>query len=138
VNEETGDRVSDFLAFSRRDWVDPADGARGTLNFRAMQFECNARLSTDPAEAAAALARLLAAYEPAASYTPIEDGAFYGPRLRRLAAVKLTVLRAQAKFKTGPFGTAELKQRVASKLRERGKPGDTRAADVIESYLRRS
>jgi transcriptional regulator len=127
--------VSDFLAFSRHDWVDPEDGGRATLNFRAIQFECNAVLSTEPADVAAALARLLAAYEPGASYTPMEDGPFYGPRLRRLAAITLTVVRMQAKFKTGPFGPIELKQQVAAKLRERGEPNDARAADVIESYL---
>jgi hypothetical protein len=101
-----------------------------------VQFECLAELSTDPEAVAGALARLLASYEPGASYTPIQDGVFYGPRLRRLAAVKLTVLRTQAKFKTGPFGEAEVKQRVADSLRERAEPGDARAADVIESYLR--
>ena len=73
--------------------VDPALADRfvkgqryGTLNFRAVQFECAAELSTDPSEVAAALARLLVTYEPDASYTPIQDGAFYGPRLRRLSA----------------------------------------------------
>jgi transcriptional regulator len=128
--------VSDFLAFSRHDWVDPEDAGRATLNFQAVQFECTAALSTDPADVAAALARLLAAYEPGASYTALADGRFYGPRLRRLAAITLTVVRMQAKFKTGPAGPAELRQRVAGKLRERGEPNDARAAEVIESYLR--
>jgi transcriptional regulator len=128
--------VSDFLAFSRHDWVDPVDAGRATLNFQAVQFECTAVLSTEPADVAWALARLLAAYEPGASYTPLEDGPFYGSRLRRLAAVTLTVVRMQAKFKTGPAGSDELKQHVAAKLRERGGPNDNRAAEVIESYLR--
>jgi predicted FMN-binding regulatory protein PaiB len=127
--------VSDFLAASRHDWVDPVDAGRATLNFLAVQFECTATLSTDPADVAAALSRLLAAYEPGASYTPIEDGRFYGGRLRRLAAVHLTVVRAQAKFKAGPAGPPELRRHVAAKLRERDEPNDARAADVIESYL---
>ena len=130
--------VSDFLAFSRHDWVDPADAGRATLNFQAVQFECTAVLSTDPADVAGALARLLAAYEPGATYTPLVDGNFYGERLRRLAAVTLTVVRMQAKFKTGPFGPPELKQQIADRLRERGNPNDARAADVIESFLRTS
>jgi transcriptional regulator len=127
--------VSDFLAFSRHDWVDPVDAGRATLNFQAVQFECTALLSTDPADVAGALARLLAAYEPGARYTPLEDGSFYGARLRRLAAVTLTVVRMQAKFKTGPFGPPDLKQHVAAKLRERGEPNDARAAEVIESSV---
>ena len=127
--------VSDFLAASRHDWVDPLDAGRATLNFRAIQFECTVALSTEPADVAAALARLLAAYEPGAEYTPIADGDFYGERLRRLAAVRLTVVRTQAKFKVGPAGPPDLKRHVAAKLRERGEPNDARAADVIEAYL---
>ena len=128
--------VSDFLAFSRHDWVDPVDGGRATLNFRAVAYECLAAVSTDPAVVAGALARLLQAYEPGAGYTPLADGDFYGPRLRRLAAMELQVLRSQAKFKVGPAGPTELKQRVADRLRERALPGDARAADVIERDLR--
>src|SRR5439155_9251623 len=79
--------VSDFLAFSRHDWVNPVDGGRATLNFRAVIFECRASVSTEPADVAAALSRLLEAYEPGASYTRMRDGEFYGPRLRRLAAL---------------------------------------------------
>jgi len=51
--------VSDFLAFSRHDWVDPVDGGRATLNFRAVLFECRASLPTRPEDVAAALGRLL-------------------------------------------------------------------------------
>lgn len=127
--------VSDFLAFTPHDWVDPQNGSNGTLNFRAVLFECTAQLSTDPAQVAGALARLLAAYEPGASYIPIEDGDYYGSRLRRLATVRLTVHRSQAKFKVAPAGPPELKRRIAAHLRERGEPNDARAADVIESYL---
>ena len=127
--------VSDFLAFSRHDWVDPVDGGRATLNFRAVQFECDAVVSTEPDAVAGALARLLAAYEPDAEYRPIRADEFYGPRIARLATARLVVVRTQAKFKVGPAGPPELKRRIAERLRERGEPNDARAADVIESYL---
>jgi predicted FMN-binding regulatory protein PaiB len=128
--------VSDFLAWSPHSWVDERDAGRATLHFRAVAFECDVeRLSTDPADVAAALSRLLNAYEPRATYEPMEMGDFYGPRLRRLATMRLHVVRTHVKFKTGPAGTADTKRRVAGKLRERAQPGDIRAADVIESYL---
>ena len=127
--------VADFLAFSRHDWVDPVDGGRATLNFRAVQFECVAVVSTDPDAVAGALARLLAAYEPDADYRPVRADEFYGPRIARLATARLTVVRTQAKFKVGPAGPPELKRRVANQIRARGEPTDARAADVIESYL---
>src|SRR5215211_2903304 len=34
--------VSDFLPFSPHHWVDPVDGGRATLHFRAVVFECEA------------------------------------------------------------------------------------------------
>ncbi len=127
--------VSDFLAASRHEWVDPADAARATLNFRAVSFACEATTSTDPNDVAAALARLLAAYEPGAAYEPIVDGDFYGPRIRRLATMRLRILETDAKFKVGPAAPVEVKRQVVAGLRARGEAGDGRAADVIEATL---
>ena len=128
--------VSDFLAWSPHNWVDERDAGRATLHFRAVAFECEAeRVSTDPDDVAGALQRLLRSYEPDASYEPIQVGEFYGARLRRLATMRLRIVRSHIKFKTGPAGTAVTKQEVADRLRERGRAGDARAADVIEASL---
>jgi transcriptional regulator len=128
--------VSDFLAWSPHSWVDEKDAGRATLHFRAVSFECDVeRTSTDPEDVAGALRRLLAKYEPEASYEPMQMGDFYGPRLRRLATMRLRIVRRHIKFKTGPAGSAETKLRVARRLRERDEPGDLRAADVIEAGL---
>jgi predicted FMN-binding regulatory protein PaiB len=128
--------VSDFLAWSPHSWVDEKDAGRATLHFRAVAFECDVeRVSIDPNDVAGALSRLLNAYEPGASYEPVKMGDFYGARLRRLATMRLRVVRSHIKFKTGPAGTGETKRKVAGRLRERAKPGDIRAAEVIEAYL---
>ena len=128
--------VSDFLAWQPHNWVDERDAGRATLHFRAVAFECMAeRVSTDPKDVAGALQRLLLAYEPDASYEPIEVGDFYGARLQRLATMRLRIVRRHIKFKTGPAGTSATKQKVADRLRERDKAGDARAADLIEAYL---
>jgi hypothetical protein len=71
-------------------------------------------------------------YDGPGAYQPIEDGSFYGPRLARLATVRLRILATDAKFKVGPAGNARLKLEVAHRLRERRAPGDERAANVIE------
>ena len=62
-------------------------------------------------------------------------GEFYGARLRRLATMRLRIVRRHVKFKTGPAGAAQTKLKVANRLRERGQPGDVRAADVIETSI---
>jgi hypothetical protein len=129
--------VSDFLAWSPHSWVDERDAGRATLHFRAVAYECDVeKVSTDPEDVAGALSRLLAAYEPGAAYEPVANGDFYGARLRRLATIRLRVVRSHIKFKTGPAGTRDTKQRIADRLRDRGERGDVRAAEIIESYLR--
>lgn len=128
--------VSDFLAFSPHDWVNADDAGRATLHFRAVTFECVATVSTEPDDVAAALRKLLAAYEPQAAYRAVADDDFYGARLRRLASLKLRIVHSQAKFKVGPAASDQVKREVARQMRERGEPGDTRAADVTEGSLR--
>jgi predicted FMN-binding regulatory protein PaiB len=128
--------VSDFLAWSPHNWVSEQDAGRATLHFRAVAFECDVeRVSTDPNDVAGALSRLLAAYEPDASYEPMKMGEFYGARLRRRATMQLRIVRRHVKFKTGPAGAAETKLKVADRLRERDQPGDARAADVIAAAV---
>ncbi|HEY8684199.1 MAG TPA: FMN-binding negative transcriptional regulator [Chloroflexota bacterium] len=127
--------VSDFLAFSRHDWVEPLNASRATLNFKAVSYACEATTSTDPRDVAAALKTLLELYEPGAEYEPLRDGDFYGSRLRRLGVVRLRILDTEAKFKVGPAAPAAIKRQVIAGLRGRGEPGDGRAADVIEAAL---
>jgi hypothetical protein len=128
--------VSDYLAWSPHHWVDPRDAGRATLHFRAVAFECDADfVSTDPADVAAALRRLISWYEPGATHEPIEVGEFYGSRLRRLATMRLRIVGRHVKFKTGPAGSAEVKREVAAQLRRSGQPGDLRAANIIEASI---
>lgn len=125
--------ISDFLAFTPHDFVDERDAGRATLHFRAVAYECLASCSTEPTDVAVTLTQLLQAYEPTSDYEPMADGEMYGDRLRRLACLRLTVLRTHAKFKVGPAAPPETRREVARKLRERGQPGDAQAADLIEA-----
>jgi predicted FMN-binding regulatory protein PaiB len=130
--------VSDFLAFTPHHFVDPVDGGKATLHFRAVAYECEAHsVSTDPEAVAGALRRLLAHHESGASYKAMGVNEFYGPRLKMLGTAKLRVVETRAKFKVGPSAEPAVKQGVADKLRARAEPGDARAADVIEEYLKR-
>jgi transcriptional regulator len=129
--------VSDYLGFSPHDWVRADDAGRATLHFRAVTYECDATVSTEPAEVARTLEALVTHHEPGKTWERVADGDFYGPRLRRLAALRLTVVKMQAKFKLGPAGDAALKLDVARHMRERGESNDARAAAEIERWMRR-
>lgn len=128
--------VSDFLAFTPHEWVDPVDGSQATLQFQAALLHGRATLSTDPADVAAALARLIDAYGHGPEYQPVADNELYGPHLRRLAAVRIAIESRQAKFKVAK-GTIDERRGIARRLRERGMPNDARAADVIDELAPR-
>jgi hypothetical protein len=129
--------VSDFLAFTPHHFVHPVDAGMATLHFRAVAFECEAGfISTEPADVAGALSRLLAHHEPGADYVTPAVNERYGPRLAMLGTARLSIVNVQSKFKVG-LGDPAVRQAVADRLRERSEPGDERAADVIEEYLRR-
>jgi transcriptional regulator len=129
--------VSDFLAFTPHDFVDPLDAGMATLHFRAVAYECEASfLSTKAEDVAGALSRLLAHHEPGGGYAPMGVNERYGARLAMLGTARLSIVGMQAKFKVGP-GAPAVRQAVADQLRKRSEPGDARAADVIEEYLRR-
>ena len=44
--------VSDFLAYTPHDWIDPVDGSQSTLQFEAVLLQGTATLSTEPDEVA--------------------------------------------------------------------------------------
>lgn len=128
--------ISDFLAFTPHNFVDPIDAGRATLHFRAVIYECEARfVSTDPEDVAGALRRLLERQEPGVHYEPVTVGERYRARLGMLGTARLAILRTQSKFKVGPADTDAVKRSVADQLRARSEPGDARAADVIEAYI---
>jgi nitroimidazol reductase NimA-like FMN-containing flavoprotein (pyridoxamine 5'-phosphate oxidase superfamily) len=128
--------VSEFLAWTPHDWVEPDNAARATLHFRAVLFSGTATVSDDPEDVASVLRLLLDRYEPEGTYDPITPAdQRYGSRITRLAAVTLRVTAVQRKFKLGPYGPPELTRSVAGRLRERGLPLDAYAADVMTRVL---
>jgi predicted FMN-binding regulatory protein PaiB len=136
ANPQVSLLISDFLAFTPHEWIDPVDGSEATLQFQAVLLQGRATLSTDPAEVAGALARLMEAYGHGPQYRPVTDDELYGPQLRRLGTIRLAIETRQAKFKAGT-GDAEQRIQIAEHLRARGGPNDGRAADVIEALAPR-
>ncbi len=121
------------LAFTPHDVVSELDGGFATLHFRAVLFRVEAEVSTEPADVAAALERLLQAYEGQLTWKPVADGPLYGDRLRRLAVAQMRVMGVEAKFKVAQNRTPPKRERLLAFLRERGLPGDALAAERIRA-----
>lgn len=124
--------VDDPLAFTPHHLVDPEDASMATLHFKAALFRCDARLTTDPEEVAAVLARLVKSREGEDGYRPVEAGPYYGPSLAILAAATLTVHDIEAKWKIAQSKPDDVVRRLVHYLKAQGSLGDLRAAEVLE------
>lgn len=129
--------VSDYLAYSPHEWLDPHDQSEATLHFEAVLLHGTATLSVDSQDVADALTRLMDLYGRGPEATPITvDDPLYEKQLRRLGVVRIAVAQRQVKFKAG-MGTVEQRFDLARHLRERNEPNDHRAAAVIETVTAR-
>lgn len=125
--------VDEVLAVIPSYWVHPEYAGSATAYHRTVIFECLATVSEDPAVVAAQQQRLLAKHQPEGGFRPlsVEDPLYKGA-LNYLAAVKLQITQRRAKFKLGQNRPVEARARVIAALRERGRPGDARAADALQ------
>lgn len=125
--------VDEALAFTPHGPVDPRDGGMATLHFRAVLFRVEAEVSTEPAAVAAALERLLRAYQGDLEWERVADGPNYGARLRRLAVARLHITGSEVKFKVAQNRSPAERERLLAFLAERGLPGDALAAERIRA-----
>jgi len=113
--------VSDYLAWSPH--TGSMNGMPDAQPCTSEQWRSSAmrkRISTDPEDVAGALQRLLRSYEPGATYEPSPGGRVLRPSIAPARHDAAPNHPQHIKFKTGPAGTAETKQKVADRLRESG------------------
>jgi predicted FMN-binding regulatory protein PaiB len=130
--------VDEVLAVIPSYWVHPEYGGSATAYHRTVIFECEARVTENPAVVAAQQTRLLARHQPEGGFRALapEDPLYRGA-LAQLAAVSLRITRCRAKFKLGQNRPPEARRRVIAELRRRGRPSDARAAQALEWTLDR-
>ena len=125
--------VDEILAVIPSHWVHPEYAGSATAYHRTAIFECRGAVAEDPAEVLAQQVRLLAKHQPEGGYRPlgVEDPLYRGA-LGQLAAVRLQVTAVRAKFKLAQNRPVEARRKIIALLRQRGRPGDGRAADALE------
>lgn len=125
--------VDEILAVIPSHWVHPEYAGSATAYHRTAIFECAGAVAEDPAEVLAQQMRLLAKHQPEGGYRPlgVEDPLYRGA-LGQLAAVRLQVTAVRAKFKLAQNRPVEARRKIIALLRQRGRPGDGRAADALE------
>ena len=125
--------VDEILAVIPSHWVHPEYAGSATAYHRTAIFECGGAVAEDPAEVLAQQVRLLAKHQPEGGYRAlgVEDPLYRGA-LGQLAAVRLQVTAVRAKFKLAQNRPVEARRKIIALLRQRGRPGDGRAADALQ------
>ncbi|HLJ66014.1 MAG TPA: FMN-binding negative transcriptional regulator [Chloroflexota bacterium] len=114
----------------------PPDHGIPTSYYAAIQATGACEIVDDPVELAAILERQLAHFQPEGGHAPVEP-AFppYGPSLRAIRGLRLTISEVRAKFKFGGNKPATHRQLIAEKLARRARGLDLEAR---EHLLRRT
>src|SRR3954447_22976573 len=116
--------------YIRADWNTAADPAHGvpTSYYATVQLEGDVRLVDDPASKAALLDKQLRQFEPDGSRAPVS--AAEGPDRRLLPGIRgieFAITGVRAKFKFGGNKTTGDRERIGTRLTERGGPLDEAA-----------
>lgn len=130
--------VDEVLAVIPSYWVHPENAVMATAYHRSAVFACTAAASADPEQLAARQNRIMERYQPEGGYRPVGAAdPMYAGMIGLLEAVTLSVEARRAKFKLAQNRTPEVRSRLIEHLRERGRPGDARAADALAWTLER-
>jgi predicted FMN-binding regulatory protein PaiB len=137
-NAQCAFEVDEVLGTIPSYWVHPESGVMATAYHRAVVFDCAAMVYEDAAVLAAQQARLLARYQPEGGYKPVTpDDPLYRGAMGVIAAVQLKIQNRRVKFKLGQNRSLDVRAKIATELRKRGRPSDARAADALEWTIER-
>jgi hypothetical protein len=125
--------VDDVLGVIPSYWIHPEDAVMATAYHRTVVFECTATVSADVQALASQQMRLLARYQPEGGFLAVApEHAHYRGALSAIRALRLDIERTRVKYKLAQNRTPEVRARVASELRKRGRRNDARAAEQLE------
>ncbi len=125
--------VDEILAVIPSHWVHPEYAGVATAYHRTVILECRGAVAEDPLQVVGQQVRLLGKHQPEGGYRPLSvDDPLYTGALGQLAAVRLEVTAVRAKFKLAQNRPVEARRSIIARLRERGRPGDARAADALQ------
>ncbi|MFI1360845.1 FMN-binding negative transcriptional regulator [Streptomyces sp. NPDC020898] len=127
--------VVDDYAFIPGPWQaaldTPPEHGVPTSVYAAVQLRCTAHVVDDPAEKADLLNRQLGHFQPEGGSARVAAGeAPYGRMLSGIRGIRLEVTDVRAKFKYAEKRPAEVQDRIAAGLAERGGPRDAGALAV--------
>jgi predicted FMN-binding regulatory protein PaiB len=125
--------VDEVMASAPSHWVDDENASHADQFYRCAVLRGEVELTTDRAQIAEHLSRLLVKQQPEGRYVPLDERPdLYGGYLDRLTLVRMRTTRLTTKFKLAQRTPREARTRIVTRLRERGSPIDFRTADAIE------
>jgi len=135
ANQKCAFEVDEVHSTIPSNWVHPTNAMFATAYHRTVIFECNAEVSEDAEVLASQQRRLMQRYQPD-GHTPVStEHAMYRGPFKEIRALTLTVRARKVKWKLAQNRNREQRANIITKLRERGRPADARAADALQWTL---
>ncbi|MFI2435141.1 FMN-binding negative transcriptional regulator [Streptomyces sp. NPDC018693] len=112
--------------------ADPPEHGVPTSFYAAVQLHCTAHVVDAPAAKAELLNRQMGHFQPEGGSARVSPGeAPYGRLLAGIRGLRLEVTDIRAKFKYAGKRPREIQDHIATRLTERGGPGDKAARDHL-------
>lgn len=128
----------DFLCNIPSYWIDAKDGGVATSYYRHIDYTCTCKIYEDIDSLSSILPKFLTEFQKEGGYLPIsKTEEIYQSDFKVLGIVELTPLSFKCKFKLGQNRDIEKRIEIANKLKERGEPGDLKAAAEIEHWIKK-
>lgn len=110
----------------------PVEYGIPTSYYAAAQAICRAAIVDDPEALAAILRAQLAHFQPQGGHAEVTPGDdLYGRNLAHIRGLELDIVDVRAKFKFGGNKSAEHRERIAERLRERASGHDLAAREHL-------
>lgn len=138
ANAKCAFEVDEVLGTVPSHWTHATNAMFATAYHRVVIFECDAVVSDDAEVLAEQQQRLMQHYQPDGGHTPVStEQAMYRGALREIRALTLAVRARKVKWKLGQNRPRAMRENIIAALRQRARPTDAAAADVLQWTLDR-
>jgi predicted FMN-binding regulatory protein PaiB len=130
--------IEDFQCVIPSYWVDSNYAGAATSYFPYAEFDCDVEIAQTDEALREILTKLMKHHQPEGGYAGLASSPdLYRRSFDTLAIVRLKPRATRTKWKLGQTRSADARRKIVIELRKRGEPGDLRAADEVEKWLKR-
>src|SRR6185295_2747180 len=128
----------DFLAVIPSHWVNESYAGAATSYYRYAELDCSIRLLEKPEEQTEVFEGLLRKHQPEGGFAKLDpESSLYASSYRMLVFIECRPEVVRTKWKIGQNRPEDVRLQISSRLEQRARGSDLRAASEIRKWIAR-